>query len=288
MLVAYGVMMYVLRYTGVGPAHLRHRRRPGVRAAVRHPRRSGAASASTRWPGFIYAIGAWFLLGRINAASPQALQTANLEPITAVVIGGTSLFGGRGGVLGTLIGAIIVGTAVNGLTIAGFDPLWQRFAIGMLVIVAVGHRPVDQEGRRSDASRRAPAARPRRRAGLLQGVRTRRRPRPRRPRALPGRGPRRHRRQRRRQVDPHQVLLGAVIPDRGEILLDGERVHFTTPNDATGRRHRDGLPDPGRLPGAGHRHQPVPWPRAAHAGLAWLGPADARPRRACATPRARR
>ena len=87
--------------------------------------------------GFLYALGAWFLLGRINAASPQALQLANLESITAVVIGGTSLFGGRGGVLGTLFGAIIVGAAINGLTIAGFDPLWQRFAVGVLVIVAV-------------------------------------------------------------------------------------------------------------------------------------------------------
>ncbi len=137
MLVAYGVMMYVLRFTAWG----RHvfavgdDRESARLSGVRTDRLLLSVYAVA---GFLYALGAWFLLGRINAASPQALESANLETITAVVIGGTSLFGGRGGVLGTLFGAIIVGTAVNGLTIAGFNPLWQRFAIGVLVIVAVG------------------------------------------------------------------------------------------------------------------------------------------------------
>ncbi|MCY7417296.1 MAG: ABC transporter permease [Chloroflexi bacterium] len=137
MLVAYGIMMYLLRFTAWG-RHIfavgdepESARLSGVRTDRLLLSVYGAA-------GLLYALGAWFLLGRINAASPQALESANLETITAVVIGGTSLFGGRGGVLGTLFGAIIVGTAVNGLTIAGFDPLWQRFAIGVLVIVAVG------------------------------------------------------------------------------------------------------------------------------------------------------
>src|SRR5665648_571088 len=59
--------------------------------------------------GLIAAFGAWAALGRIPNADPNALQNANLESITAVVIGGTSLFGGRGGVAGTLIGTLIVG-----------------------------------------------------------------------------------------------------------------------------------------------------------------------------------
>ena len=54
--------------------------------------------------GLIYAIGAWILIGRIASASPQAGITYNLDTITAVVIGGTSLFGGRGRILGTLLG----------------------------------------------------------------------------------------------------------------------------------------------------------------------------------------
>ena len=56
---------------------------------------------------------------------------------TAVVIGGTSLFGGRGSIVGTLIGALIVGAFRNGLVLYGLDALWQEFAVGVLIIVAV-------------------------------------------------------------------------------------------------------------------------------------------------------
>jgi fructose transport system permease protein len=88
--------------------------------------------------GFICAIGGWALIGRIGAVSPQAGGTANIDSITAVVIGGTSLFGGRGSIAGTLIGALIVGVFRNGLALAGVDVLWQEFAVGLLIIVAVG------------------------------------------------------------------------------------------------------------------------------------------------------
>jgi fructose transport system permease protein len=87
--------------------------------------------------GLVYGIAAWFFIGRIGAASPQAGQSANLDSITAVVIGGTSLFGGRGSIWGTLMGALIVGGARNGLTLVGIDSLWQDFTIGVLIIAAV-------------------------------------------------------------------------------------------------------------------------------------------------------
>src|SRR3954451_11975581 len=87
--------------------------------------------------GLICAVAGWMLIGRIASASPQAGSTANLDSITAVVIGGTSLFGGRGLVIGTLFGALIVGVLRNGLTLTGVDVLWQDFAVGVLVIVAV-------------------------------------------------------------------------------------------------------------------------------------------------------
>src|SRR5206468_40724 len=74
--------------------------------------------------GFICAIAAWVLIGRIGGVSPQAGQTANLDSITAVVIGGTSLFGGRGSIVGTLIGALIVGVFRNGLALSGLELLW--------------------------------------------------------------------------------------------------------------------------------------------------------------------
>lgn len=87
--------------------------------------------------GVICALAGWALIGRIGSVSPQAGMTANLDSITAVVIGGTSLFGGRGAILGTLIGALVVGVFRNGLALAGVDVLWQEFTVGLLVIVAV-------------------------------------------------------------------------------------------------------------------------------------------------------
>jgi len=87
--------------------------------------------------GLICAVAAWILIGRIASASPNVGINANLDSITAVVIGGTSLFGGRGRVLGTLFGALIVGVFRSGLALAGVDVLWQDFAVGVLVIVAV-------------------------------------------------------------------------------------------------------------------------------------------------------
>jgi fructose transport system permease protein len=87
--------------------------------------------------GSVYAIGAWVLIGRLASASPNVGTDYNLDSITAVVLGGTSLFGGRGGVVGTLIGALIVGVFRNGLVLAGVQVVWQGFAIGLLVLVAV-------------------------------------------------------------------------------------------------------------------------------------------------------
>jgi fructose transport system permease protein len=98
--------------------------------------------------GLICAVAAWVLIGRIGGVSPQAGQTANLDSITAVVIGGTSLFGGRGSIIGTLIGALIVGVFRNGLALSGLEVLWQDFAVGVLIIVAV---TIDQWIRRISA-----------------------------------------------------------------------------------------------------------------------------------------
>jgi fructose transport system permease protein len=95
--------------------------------------------------GLLYGIGAWLALGRIPNADPNALQNANLDSITAVVIGGTSLFGGRGSLWGTLIGTLIVSVLRNGLTLTGIDPLWQDLITGILVISAVA---LDQISRR--------------------------------------------------------------------------------------------------------------------------------------------
>ena len=87
--------------------------------------------------GLIAAIAGWALIGRVGAISPTAGENMNLNSITAVVIGGTSLFGGRGSIIGTLVGALIVGVFRSAVSLAGLDVLWQEFAIGVLIIVAV-------------------------------------------------------------------------------------------------------------------------------------------------------
>lgn len=87
--------------------------------------------------GVICALAGWVLIGRIGSVSPTAGQFANIESITAVVIGGISLFGGRGSIMGMLFGALIVGVFSLGLRLVGTDPQWTFLLIGMLIIVAV-------------------------------------------------------------------------------------------------------------------------------------------------------
>ncbi|MDP2740581.1 MAG: ABC transporter permease [Pseudorhodobacter sp.] len=91
--------------------------------------------------GLICAFAGWALIGRIGSVSPTSGQLANIESITAVVIGGISLFGGRGSVLGMLFGALIVGVFTLGLRLMGADAQWTYLLIGTLIIAAVA---VDQ------------------------------------------------------------------------------------------------------------------------------------------------
>ncbi len=95
--------------------------------------------------GLLYGIAALVLIGRTGVGDPQAGQSDNLDSITAVVVGGTSLFGGRGGVVGTVIGTLIVGVFRNGLQLMGVAAIYQFLITGVLVIIAVA---VDQLSRR--------------------------------------------------------------------------------------------------------------------------------------------
>lgn len=149
----YGVVAMLIVYIVVGYALTQTAWGKHVYAVGGNPiaaRLSGVKSNRTILSVYVIAgviamIAAWAALGRIPNADPNAYQNANLETITAVVIGGTSLFGGRGGVLGTLIGTLIVGVLRNGLTLAGVDNLYQNIATGILVVAAVA---VDQFMRR--------------------------------------------------------------------------------------------------------------------------------------------
>ncbi len=87
--------------------------------------------------GLFYGLAAMLSVARLGVGDPAAGQTENLDSITAVVIGGTSLFGGRGLILGTLIGVLIVGIFRNGLTLMGVPSVYQILVTGILVILAV-------------------------------------------------------------------------------------------------------------------------------------------------------
>ena len=174
--------------------------------------------------GLICAVAGWVLIGRIGAVSSLSGATANLDSITAVVIGGTSLFGGRGSIVGTLVGALIVGVFRNGLALAGVDVVWQEFTVGLLIIVAV---TIDQWIRKVSLVTPILTAR-----GLVKRFG--------RVTALDhadfdlmpgeilgvigdnGAG----------KSTLIKALSGAVTPDHGEIRLAGEAVHFRSPMDA--------------------------------------------------------
>ncbi|HUN90792.1 MAG TPA: ABC transporter permease [Burkholderiaceae bacterium] len=96
--------------------------------------------------GLLYGIAAVLSVARTGVGDPQAGQTENLDSITAVVLGGTSLFGGRGGVVGTLIGALIVGVFRNGLTLMGVASVYQILITGILVILAVATDQLSRKG----------------------------------------------------------------------------------------------------------------------------------------------
>jgi fructose transport system permease protein len=147
MIVLYVLAWYVLKYTASG----RH-----VYAVGNSPEAARLTGINTRkllltvyaTAGLIYGIASLLSIARTSVGDPNAGQTDNLDSITAVVLGGTSLFGGRGSVIGTLIGALIVGVIRSGLQIIGVDSIYQILITGILVIVAVA---LDQLSRRRTA-----------------------------------------------------------------------------------------------------------------------------------------
>jgi len=98
--------------------------------------------------GAFYGIASLLAVSRTGVGDPNAGQTENLDAITAVVLGGTSLFGGRGVVLGSLVGALIVGVFRNGLTLMGVSSIYQVLVTGVLVILAVATDHLSHRGNR--------------------------------------------------------------------------------------------------------------------------------------------
>ncbi|HSF65405.1 MAG TPA: ABC transporter permease [Paracoccaceae bacterium] len=142
MIALVAIMAYVLRHTAWG----RH-----VYATGDDPAAAELAGVPTKkvliqvyaLAGFFCAVAGWVMIGRFGSVSPTAStgQLGNIQSITAVVIGGISLFGGRGSIVGMFFGALIVGVFEMGLRLVGTDPQWTFFLIGALIIFAVA---VDQ------------------------------------------------------------------------------------------------------------------------------------------------
>ncbi len=98
--------------------------------------------------GLLYGVASLLSVARTGVGDPNAGQTENLDAITAVVLGGTSLFGGRGMVVGSLVGALIVGVFRNGLTLTGVSSIYQVLVTGVLVIGAVALDQLSRKGGR--------------------------------------------------------------------------------------------------------------------------------------------
>ncbi len=89
------------------------------------------------YTGFASALAALVLTGRLNSAQPTAGTMFELDAIAAVVVGGTSLFGGRGGVFGTLIGALIIGVINNGMNLLNIESFFQQIVKGGVILLAL-------------------------------------------------------------------------------------------------------------------------------------------------------
>lgn len=87
--------------------------------------------------GVLAAIGGLLVTARLDSAQPNAGMSYELDAIAAVVIGGTSLAGGRGTILGTVLGAIIIGVLNNGLVLLNVSPFWQQVIKGLVILLAV-------------------------------------------------------------------------------------------------------------------------------------------------------
>lgn len=145
MLGLYAFTWFALRETAAG----RH-----VYAVGNNPEASRLTGIATRrvlfgvyvMAGVLYGVAALLSVARTGVGDPNTGQTENLDAITAVVIGGTSLFGGRGAILGSLVGALIVGVFRNGLTLMGVSSVYQILITGILVILAVGTDQLSRRG----------------------------------------------------------------------------------------------------------------------------------------------
>lgn len=98
--------------------------------------------------GVLTTLGAMILTARVESAQPDAGQLLELDAVAACVIGGTSLMGGRGTIFGALLGALVIESLNNGMSLANMESFWQYIVKGGVLVAAVWLDVVSQEGRR--------------------------------------------------------------------------------------------------------------------------------------------
>ncbi|MQA85864.1 MAG: ABC transporter permease [Streptosporangiales bacterium] len=106
--------------------------------------------------GMLAAVAGFMLVGRQASANALMGEGMELQSIAAVVVGGANLFGGEGGIAGTIIGVLIIGVLENGLEILGVEEFWQRVVNGLIIVAVVA---LDQWRRRAIVAREASAMR---------------------------------------------------------------------------------------------------------------------------------
>jgi len=136
MLISFGILYFILKKTTFG------RRVYAVGGNEEASKLSGIKTGRIKiyvysLTGFLSALAALILTSRLNSAQPTAGQMFELDAIAAVVLGGTSLTGGRGWIVGTLIGALIIGVLNNGLNLIGVSSFFQQVVKGLVILFAV-------------------------------------------------------------------------------------------------------------------------------------------------------
>ena len=107
---------------------------------------AGVDEAAYVKAGFLAAVAGLIQTSRLDSATPTAGFGYELDSIAAVVIGGTSLSGGRGSILGTIIGCLIIGVLNNGLILLQVSPFWQQVVKGLVILLAVAIDKLNTRG----------------------------------------------------------------------------------------------------------------------------------------------
>jgi len=136
MMITFGILWFILHKTSFG------RKTYAIGGNEKASFVSGVKVDRVKWmiyslAGLLAALAGAILTSRLNSAQPTAGNAYEMDAIAAVVLGGTSLSGGKGKIFGTLVGALIIGTLNNGLNLLGVSSFYQQVVKGIVILIAV-------------------------------------------------------------------------------------------------------------------------------------------------------